>query len=386
MKRLEAIVATGNSFVDEAMDHLQQLKGAKNQEKEYDIIEYLLSSEEYCKKYERMFADLSTMNSDQTANYFYHDKIPNLVRKLSELNVVEEAGSDECHQAETDKATTNHIKCCTKVKSVSLNTHTNGEIINFCVLPDEQVVLMSTTGDYHKVNLTLLNKDCSLKCCMSVKMRPFDIATVDDQSVVMTVPIWRIIQFVTVKPGLKLGYQFETEGNVYGVSIHDNKIYVCTYIDSNPKAPYYAVLVLNTVGTKLKCILCPEEFSPKYVCLSPDLSVIFFANSPSNCNTHSLQRITKDGHIISSYANSEIQTPKQLLSDEVGNILVACASGIQVIDPQGKLKQLLAVQKLNAMRFDKKTRMLLVLYNDRKNESGRRCSEYILSYFKITYG
>ena len=385
MKRLEAIIATENSFVDKAVDHLLQLKGAKNQEKEYDMIEYLLSSEEYCKKYESIFEDLSTMHSDQMANNFYNDKIPNLVRKLSELNVVEEAGSDECHQAETDIVTTKHIKHCTRVKSVSLDTHPNDYISNFCVLPNEQVVLLSYTSDYDIVNLTLLNKDCSLKSCMAVKMRPFDIATVDDKSVVMTVPDKRIIQFVTVKPGLRLGYQFISSGNAYGVSIHDNRIYVCTHRDLNRNAPYYAVLVLNTAGTHLTTMSCPEELSPRYVCLSSDLSMMFFTSPYTN--RHPLQCITNDGHIIYSYANSEVQSPKQLLSDEVGNTLVVGDSGIKVIDSKGKIKELLAIQKLKAMRFDKKTRMLFVLYNVTKyDESGKEYSEDVLSYFKITYG
>ena len=386
MKRLEAIIATENSFVDKAVDHLLQLKCAKKQEKECDMIEYMLSSEEYCKKYESMFEDLSTMHSDQMPYDFYHDKIPILVRKLSDLNTVEEAGSDECHQLETEIGSTKHIKCCTHVKSVSLNTHTKGEIINFCVLPNEQVVLVSNTGDYNELHLTLLNKDCSLKCCMSVNMTPFDIATVDDKSVVMTVSYK--IQLVTVKPGLKLGTQIKTEGYVFGVSMHDNRIYVCTSVYC--KKPYCAVLVYSTHGAKQECILCPAEFRLRYVCLSADLSMIFFTGE--NSKTHLLQCMTIDGHIIYTYSKSEIQSPKQLLSDEVGNTLVVGdsgnkVSGIKVIDSKGKIRELLAIQNLKAMRFDKKTRMLLVLYSDTKyDESGKEYSEDVLSYFKIRYG
>ena len=80
------------------------------------------------------------------------------------------------------------------------------------------------------------------------------------------------------------------------------------------------------------------------------------------------------------------------MSDEVGNTLVVGdsgnkVSGIKVIDSKGKIRELLAIQNLKAMRFDKKTRMLLVLYNDTKyDESGKEYSEDVLSYFKIRYG
>ena len=391
MKRLKAIVATEDVFTQQAMEQIRQMKDAKLLAKDEDKFVILVNSQQFCSKYESMFEELSKSQLEHIPFTFYDDKLPTLVRKISELNSTENASSDEDELNEqksvndTPEKSFWNVKSCTCIKQVDLSEasyQSVGPISACCHMPDEQVILY----DSESCKLISLDKDMSIKCDINYKDGFFDVDVADETSVVATVPKKQMIQFVYVKPGLKLGRQVLLGRECYGIEVHNNDMFICTsYMSSEQN--YFAVLIVSQTGNILKDIACPTDASPQYLCCSSDTMKLFLSKGYSS----SVYCITQDEYIIFKYFHKEIWFKSAMLKHEADNLLILYSSfsekrGIYVIESGGKNGKSLLTEKdiigsPTAIAFDRKNDILIVAsYKKIKNVKKTR-----VSFFKLKY-
>ena len=390
MERLKAFVATENVFMQQATEQIREMKDAKLLAKDEDQFLILVNLQQFCSKYENMFEELSKSQLEHIPFTFYDDKLPTLVRKISELNSTENASSDENELNQpkivddTSKKSFWNVKSVTCIKEVDfkeVSYQKVGCISACCHMPDEQVILY----DSDNCKLILLDKDLSIKCDIKYTDSFFDVAVADETSVVATVPTKKMIQFVYVKPGLKLGRQVLLDRTCYGIAVHNNDMFICTSFKS-PKQIYNTVLVVSQTGNVLKEMVCPIDESLKYLCCSSDTMKLFLSSGSS-----SVYCITKDNYIIFKYFNRGISLGNSILKDEADNLLISYSEwffkhGIYVIESGGKCgKALLTekdiISKPTAIAFDRKNDILIVAsYKNINNVKKPR-----VSFFKLEY-
>ena len=80
--------------------------------------------------------------------------------------------------------------------------------------------------DYTNDNIKLLDSSLLLQGSLQLPSYPWDISVIDDNTVIVTIPGQKVLQYVQVFPQLKLGHVIQLDKTCWGVEVSGQDIYV----------------------------------------------------------------------------------------------------------------------------------------------------------------
>ena len=193
------------------------------------------------------------------------------------------------------------------------------DITGCTVLEDGRILL----ADMYNESLKLFGPSNKLVAQSKLSAEPWDISLVHSDQVVITLPREKKLQFFTVgtilKPLHKIGPILTKSSQFYGVTYHQEKLYVTCPKDDPPN-----IKILDMKGKELRSITSsPQErnlFSdPLYLTISPDGRVLYISDSGNN-TIISLQLKT-DGQ-VKTFSDPENNPMGGLLIQPDGNLYV----------------------------------------------------------------
>ena len=195
-----------------------------------------------------------------------------------------------------------------------------------------------------------------IKYDIRVESAPFDIAHVNDDKVVVTLPEAKKLQFIIVKPGAKLDKTIDVSGTCFGITVHENNFYVCM--------AEKGVHILTSSGILKKTIPNASAGLPKHICLNPSGTKIYISGGSDKEAVVSC--MTKDGHGLLKFTDN-IQAPTSLSVDKENDILLldSAANKVYVIHSiDGHIRCLLSKETkryfLTSMGYNSRNRHLAV--------------------------
>lgn len=176
---------------------------------------------------------------------------------------------------------------------------------------------------------------------------PYDVAVVDDTKIVVSMPCGAKIQFVDIKPGIKLQEQKDVKGNCYGVTVFEDEIYVCIANQDNSdpsittEVSFCGIKVLSLAGVVKRTIPHTGLGKPNYLSLNKDGTKINYSGGTER--QAFLSCITQNGHGLFKYSEQIMQNPRSFIVDKEENIIIVDSrtNTLQFIDAAGRSQCLL---------------------------------------------
>ena len=153
------------------------------------------------------------------------------------------------------------------------------------------------------------------------------VSVVDPNTVIVTAPYQRKLQYVLVLPQLQMGRAIQLDTECWGVCVYRDDIYVtCKTLNRSE------IRVLGLDGTLKRRIPTDKNSSPYNITLSPSGDKIFF----TDCYT--LTCITVDGRIVYQYRDDNLKDPIGMYCDSEENLYVCDyeSNDIKAITADGK--------------------------------------------------
>lgn len=230
-----------------------------------------------------------------------------------------------------------------------LNIH---DVLNGTSMTEDLIVLAVQKNK----QLIILNYEQSSHSCLETSSKPYDVACVDNNRVVVSYGYEQYVEFIsidkrTVTSKLKL------DGNSWGVSCFENLIYVVVY--------KHGVNVLTDEAVKLRNI--PINVDCVYF-LSVNNDRILYTDWTNT----SLNSSDFNGNPIWSFENADLKASHGVTCDRFGNAFVTgCDSNnVFVVSPDSNSWKILEVskeiEKPSGIFYDKKRSRLFILTKKEK--------------------
>ena len=211
-----------------------------------------------------------------------------------------------------------------------------------CFMPCGYLVIC----DYENDRILLLDKVFVLIDKLELKIgSPYDMAVIDHNNVITTVPMRKQIVFIQIFPKMKAGKPkvIQLDGQCYGVCVSGGKIY--TSLAENSEGE---VRILGLDGNLEKRITVNQDGtlplrSPNYLAVSKTGKEIFVADWRADTVTC----ISVDGQIIYQCKDANVKGPRGVYVD-AGNNVYVCGSdtnNVGIITADGRLWKSLASSK-----------------------------------------
>ena len=297
-------------------------------------------SRKMCEIYEQTFKEIKDEHIKCEVKLSADENLPIMIEKLQKLCTPGTVESDEIIETASPKGETEASKSkffyntqtLTPVKEAKEIRVRNDDkiplITGCCCLPDGYAILC----DNNNRKLKILDGDLNIKLSALCTNSPFDIALVDETTCVMTIPDAKSIQYVTVQPGFRFKHTKCLKLRCFGVDVHGENIFVC--IDDLQQS-VKCVKILSLDGECVSYITHQGAGAPRYLCVSGDGSRIYYTGGLDkdvfiNC-------VTNDGFGIFSVSNNDLQSPRAVVADNDGNILVVDdkAKCFQIVSADG---------------------------------------------------
>ncbi|XP_052265573.1 uncharacterized protein LOC127868045 [Dreissena polymorpha] len=224
-------------------------------------------------------------------------------------------------------------------------------IIGICSLPSGYVIVT----DYNNKNVKLLDKSYNVSGHCDVSGPPCDICLITSCEVAVTIG-GTCVQFISVSNGqLVNGRKLQLQHNAVGIAHHQGALYI-----TSRTALYHYTLT----GTLVKKIYedAGGAVTVFKCALSPDGERIFV----TNFTNHKLLTLAKDGALLSTFTDSDLQKPHGLHVTPGGQVLVCAWTSNTVIqvDHEGRKKLATLASNKDAVRGPLSVcRPLSVCYN-----------------------
>ena len=152
------------------------------------------------------------------------------------------------------------------------------------------------------------------------KLKPYDVASLNDQEAIVTYPGSKLLQFVKTHPRLEAGRILPVDFDIWGVETTDNNIYVA----GGGQQP--CVLVLDFSGEKQRLIDIKgidDQFDstcPRYIAANSDGSKLYMSCSGG------LLCITVDGQLVYSCSEPSLESALNfaIVVDNDENVYASC--------------------------------------------------------------
>lgn len=217
----------------------------------------------------------------------------------------------------------NKIKSSVKVKRVAHEALTNVEssdaIMGITVLPNNKLIVCEKTN----VKLTDI-RQMRVIAQLQLLSVPWDVTTVDDNQVAITLPDEQCIQIVSIH-GLRLvkGQTICVKGQCRGI-VHNEGTFILTF-DRPPTVKFIDMSgkVLKQLRTNLKG---RQLFvKPLHIAMNPGKTLTYISDSYN----HTVTCISLDGMVKGVYNNELLKYPHGVAVDKEGYVYV-CAGAYPV--------------------------------------------------------
>ena len=206
-------------------------------------------------------------------------------------------------------------------------------ITGCCFMPGGELVLCDNNNN----KIELLDHSLSVVDILDLPVKPLDVAAVDNNNVIITIPDEKQLQFIQVLPSLKIGRTIDVDKSCHGVAVAAGKIFVSCYnYDDNVGEIRVYDLEGRDLGKRLG--INSDGLAlfrrPKYVAVSWSGDKIFV----SECSTDTVSCLTSDGKIVYQYSDDELKGPQGLFVDDSDNVSVCglLSNTVQVITAPGE--------------------------------------------------
>lgn len=265
-------------------------------------------------------------------------------------------------------------------------------ITGCCFTRNNQLVLCDNANSKVKFLDTNINHKYELPFIG----KPFDVVSVNNDKIIVSVPDRKLLQYVAITPGIKMGSGLRVGDSCYSLDLANDKIYACF---ENMQYTYNYMTNVQTIskrdcgvriytvdGKVLKSITMMPigEGRPLYLALNSDGSKIFYSGE-SDADTFVICT-TDTEHGLYKYAGKMLSKPRALVSDDDDNVLVCDGSSnvVLVVNSDGIRSKCLLTEtdKLDSpisVCYNKESRTLVVASN---NSAGGVC---LLKVFSIIY-
>ena len=250
--------------------------------------------------------------------------------------------------------------------------------------------------------MSVSNPGQSLKCVKVTTLGP------------RTLPSCRLLQYVHVKPGVKMDREIDVKSTCYGVVVFNNEIFACTdngtagnnalANNGGVSGKSFAGTTSNTSenlleaggirifsqkGQELAFIPHGSEGTPKHICLNDDGYKIYYTGGSDK--TSYVTCITGLGYEMFSFTDAVLQCPSYIAIDMFDNLLVCDSkqSRVHIIEAEGERNQLLLDQKKDLPRritsicYDRHSDILVVAYSAGNCAFGEKKRTSKLKFYKL---
>ena len=191
----------------------------------------------------------------------------------------------------------------------------NGGLI---LVDDMHCSLILMDSDLNIVDTLHCQRSTNLKSTpyFGFKLKPYDVASLNDQEAIVTYPGQKLLQFVKTYPRLEAGRLIPVDLQIWGVETTDNHIYVAC----GGQQP--SVLVLDLNGEKQRLIDIKgtdDQFdSTRYIAANSDGTKLFLTCSGR------LLCITVDGQFVYSCSEPNLENVFAIAVDNDENVYASC--------------------------------------------------------------
>ena len=188
--------------------------------------------------------------------------------------------------------------------------------------------------DYSNSCIKILSDTFTIKDCLQLNSQPWDVSPVNNNSVVITVPEKRKIQFIQMVPKTKLGHSIKLDTSCWGVQVVKGLIYVTSRADKGTRE----VLVLDMKGHvkerfERSTWNSPMFTSPGYITVCSSSSKMFVTKYGAD----TISCLKTNGNVVYQYYNQELRDPRGICVDGGENIIICGleSNNVQVIRVDG---------------------------------------------------
>ena len=186
--------------------------------------------------------------------------------------------------------------------------------------------------DFYNKALKILNHSFKIEDSMSLMAEPLDVSAVDNNSVIISVPYQKLLQFIQLHPKLETGFTIQFDQMCWGVYIDvvGKEIYVTCH--DNPGNGNIRILDMNGV---LKGKIAVNLFKrPSCINVSTNSRKIFVSDRDSSC----LACLMPNEQIVYKYKDQFLEHPRQCCVDKDDNIILCGEKSetVQIITKSGK--------------------------------------------------
>ena len=347
-----------------------------------------------CQVDQTMFNDTEARNKEQAC--FIDDTEMDNIKGLIDNDLEDAEDDTECGSTEdVQEKSFSKIKSCSLMKEANLSEWC--DISDSCFLPDGEIVLVESHYGHFKVLDSDLKVTVELRLWKS-EQKAKHVAVVDRNTVVAFVSPSKLLQFITIKPELKIGEEIRIKCECDGLACFKKELYVYTRcLDERSCLRYEGFQILSLKGEILKIIPLFDDI----LCfsLTKKGNIMYFGCRLINEKKESfLKCITKDGSIVCQSPFPKADLPGDMEPDDEGNIIIndrsafrtgyegqTHASIVEVFNAGGKRKRIISPeskwQRITTLCYNKHNDTLLVVGRDPHKSS----SMNVAKLYKLDY-
>ena len=247
--------------------------------------------------------------------------------------------------AEHDNIDILHYSTIKKIKEIDIKVSgdkKNCSITGCCFMSRDALIAC----DWNNHKIKLLDRSLSVVDSIDLTGRPWDVAAVDNNSVIVTMPDEKQLQFIQVLPSRKRGRTIDVDEKCWGVAVAADKIFISCY-RYNDKVGDIRVYVLEGRDLGKRLGINPDGSNmfrcPQYVAVSRSGDKIFV----SDWDTNTVSCLTSGDNLVYQYRDKELEWPYGLLVDDNDNVIVCGwdSNTVQVITSAGEKHKTLLSKK-----------------------------------------
>ena len=231
--------------------------------------------------------------------------------------------------------------------SIKLPSDKREPCISGCTfLPDGQLLIC----DYKNKKIKLLDSSLAVHDSLELESAE-DIAVVDNNTAVVTMPTQRKLQFLYISEKLRKGRTLSFRKECYGVAVTGNEMFISFYDFMRSKdGGFIGVFDIDSTGNSKRSISENKDGSrmfqrPVCVAASSNGYNIYISDLPSGltsaCETDTVTCLNSAGDVIYNYG--DLHTPHGLYVDLKGNVIVCHRdeNSVFILTAGGKLHKTL---------------------------------------------
>ena len=234
----------------------------------------------------------------------------------------------------------------------SANDECSPRITGCCFLPDGRLVAC----DYDNRKIKVYDKNLKIKegkrlgedLLKSERQSiysPYDVAVADETRVVVSMPLATTLQFIVVKPNLKLDTSIDTRHKCHGIAVWYRNVYVCINDNGEDEAktktrsPFYGIKIFSFEGNELSSIPHNGAGAPEFLCLNDTGTRIYYSGGYGR--KAAITCINMEGIQIFRYSDKILQSPKNIALDEDNNVIICDFSNVYILNSSGSSRKYL---------------------------------------------